>query len=59
MDNNLKVINILRYDGESVNLNNQCMSHTVFQKNEVLEVLIYNNMIVIAPALPQDNTCNN
>ena len=59
MENNLKAINVIRYNGESINLDNQCISHTTFHKNEILEISFYGNMIVIAPALPQDNTCDN
>jgi hypothetical protein len=54
-DNTLKAINLINYNGMSINLNDVCMSHTVFQKGQVLEVAIYEDMIVIVPALSQDN----
>lgn len=58
-NNNLKAINIIHFDGNSINLNNVCTSHTIFQKGQVLEVAIYNDMIVIVPALPLDNSAGN
>lgn len=54
MDNKLKAINLIRYDGSSINLNDVCMSHTIFQKDQILEATIYNNMIVIVPAISDD-----
>lgn len=54
MDNKLKAINLIRYDGSSINLNYVCMSHTIFQKDQILEATIYNNMIVIVPAISDD-----
>ena len=50
-DTNLKLINIIHFNGKSINLNNLCMSHTNFLQDEVLEALIYNDMIVIIPAI--------
>lgn len=58
-NNNLKAINIINYNGMSINLNDLCMSHTNFQSGQVLEAAIYENMIVIAPALSQDKTIEN
>ncbi|CUX71803.1 hypothetical protein BN3590_04475 [Clostridium sp. C105KSO15] len=52
-DNNLKAINIIQYNGSSICLNNQCMSHTNFQIGEVLEVAIFEDMIKITPALKE------
>jgi len=42
---NLKAINLINYNGISINLNDVCMSHTVFLKGQVLEVAIYEDMI--------------
>lgn len=53
-DNSLKAINLINYNGTSINLNEVCMSHTVFQKGQVLEVSIYGDMVVIAPAILPD-----
>jgi hypothetical protein len=50
-DTNLKVINVIQYNGKSINLNSLCMSHTFFQKGEILEATIYNDTIVIKPAI--------
>ena len=58
-NNNLKAINIINYNGMSINLNDLCMSHTNLQSGQVLEAAIYENMIVIAPALSQDKTIEN
>ena len=54
-NNNLKAINIINYNGMSINLNDLCMSHTNFHSGQVLEASIYEDMIVIAPALSHDN----
>ncbi len=53
-NNNLKAINIIHFDGKSICLNDVCMSHTVFQKGQILQASIYGDMIVITPALSQD-----
>jgi len=53
-NNNLKAINLINYNGMSINLNDVCMSHTVFQKGQILQASIYGDMIVITPALSQD-----
>lgn len=58
-DNNLKVINIIHFDGKSINLNNTCISHTIFMQGQVIEAIIYNDMIVIKPALLQDKATGN
>lgn len=50
-DTNLKSINVIKYNGKSVDLNSLCMSHTSFQQEQILEAYIYNDMIVIAPAM--------
>ena len=50
-NSNLKAINVIRYNGTSINLNNLCMNHTNFQPEQILEVFIYNDMIVIKPAI--------
>ena len=57
--NYLKAINIIHFDGKSINLNNVCMSHTAFQKDQVLEAAIYEDMIVIVPALSKNNGAEN
>jgi len=36
-----------------------CMSRTIFQKGQVLEVAIYDDMIVIVPAISRDNGAGN
>ncbi len=54
-DNNLKAINIIHFDGKSINLNDVCISHTNFRPEQVLEVAIYGDMIVITPVILQDN----
>lgn len=46
-NNNLKAIIIIHFDGKSINLNYVCMSHTIFQKGQILEAAIYGDMIVI------------
>lgn len=51
MDNILKAINLTRYNGESIYLTNSCMSHTNFHQGQVLHMEIYENMILILPAL--------
>lgn len=50
-DNSLKAINVIHYNGSSIGLNNLCMSHTNFQSGEILEIAIYEDMIMIIPAL--------
>ncbi len=35
VNNNLKAINIIHFDGKSINLNDVCMSHTVFPKGQI------------------------
>lgn len=57
-DNSLKAINIINYNGKSINLNDLCMSHTNFQSGQVLEAAIYGNMIVIRPALSSETLKN-
>ena len=49
-DNTLKSINVIPYNGKSINLNALCMSHTNFKPGQILEAAIYGNMIVITPA---------
>ena len=49
-DNKLKAINVIPYNGKSINLNDLCMSHTNFKPGQILETAIYGNMIVITPA---------
>lgn len=48
-DTNLKSINVIKYNGKSVDLNSLCMSHTNFQQEQILEAFIYNDTIVISP----------
>lgn len=57
-DTNLKVINVIQYNGKSVNLNYLCMSHTIFLKGEILEASIYNDTIVIKPAISHPKLTN-
>ena len=52
-NNNLKAINVIHYNGKSINLNFECMSHTSFQQGQVLEALVYGNMIIIKPAIEE------
>lgn len=49
-DNTLKAINVIPFNGKSINLNDLCMSHTNFKPGQILEAAIYGNMIVITPA---------
>ncbi len=49
-DNTLRSINIIHFNGNSINLNDTCMSHTIFQQGQILEAAIYENMIIITPA---------
>ena len=49
-DNTLRAINIIHFNGNSINLNDTCMSHTIFQSGQILEAAIYGNMIIITPA---------
>lgn len=58
-DNNLKLINIIHYNGSSIVLNEVCMSHTDFQKGQVLQAAVYGDMIVITPAVIESNIKNN
>lgn len=55
-DNSLKAINVIHYDGISINLNETCMSYTNFQPNQVLEAAIYGDMIVITTAIKNNPT---
>lgn len=55
-DNSLKAINVIHYDGISINLNETCMSYTNFQPNQVLEAAIYGDMIVITAAIKNNPT---
>ncbi len=55
-DTNLKLINVIHFNGKSINLNSLCMSHTNFQQGQILEALIYNDMIVIIPAISHQLT---
>jgi hypothetical protein len=57
-DTNLKSINVIKYNGKSVDLNSLCMSHTNFQPEQILEAFIYNDMIVIAPAMLNTQPAN-
>lgn len=52
-DNSLKAINLIKYNGISINLNIECVSHTCFQQGQVLEASIYGNMIIIKPAIEE------
>lgn len=58
-DNNLKLINIIHYNGSSIVLNEVCMSRTDFQKGQVLQAAVYGDMIVITPAVIESNIKNN
>lgn len=53
MDNNLKSINLFRFNGVSININDKCISHTNFHPGQVLEAAIYENMIVITHAIEE------
>lgn len=55
-DTNLKLINVIHFNGKSINLNSLCMSHTNFQQEQILEALFYNDMIVIIPAISHQST---
>ena len=53
MNNNnniLRAINVINFNGNSIHLNDLCMSHTSFQKGQILEAAIYGDMIVITTA---------
>lgn len=52
-DNNLKTINLTRYNGSSINLIGTYMSGVNFHKGQVLQTMIYGDMIVITPAIPE------
>ena len=56
-DNILKAINVINFNGNSINLNDLCMSHTNFKQGQILEAAIYGDMILITPAL-KENTKN-
>lgn len=56
--NNLKAINVINFNGKSINLNEVCMSHTIFQPGQILEAAIYGNMIVITPAVLDNKQSN-
>jgi hypothetical protein len=58
-NNNLKAINLINYNGRSINLNEVCMSYTNFNPGQILEAVIYDDMIVIVPALSQNNGAEN
>lgn len=49
-DNTLRAINVINFNGNSIHLNDLCMSHTNFKPGQILEAAIYGNMIVITPA---------
>jgi hypothetical protein len=50
-DNTLKAIYVVNFNGNSIHLNNLCMSHTNFLKGEVLKALIYYDIVVITPSM--------
>lgn len=52
-DNTLKAINVIPYNGKSINLNDLCLSHTNFKTGQILEAIIYGDMILIAPAFKE------
>lgn len=58
-DNNLKTINLTRYNGSSINLIGAYMSDTNFHKGQVLQTMIYGNMIVIIPAISETSEIQN
>lgn len=58
-NNNLKAINLINYNGRSINLNEVCMSYTNFNPGQILEAVIYDDMILIVPALSHDNNEEN
>ena len=51
IDNTLKAIYVITFKGNSIYLNNLCMSHTNFLKDEVLKALIYYDIVVITPSM--------
>jgi hypothetical protein len=55
-DNTLKAINVIPYNGKSINLNDLCMSYTNFQPNQVLEAAVHGDMIVITTAIKNNLT---
>lgn len=57
-DNNLKLINVIHYNGSSIFLNDVCMSHTNFQLGQVLQAAVFGDMIVITPAIIEESTGN-
>jgi hypothetical protein len=57
-DTNLKSINVIKYNGKSVDLNSLCMSYTNFQQEQILEAFIYHDMIVITPAMVNAQPAN-
>lgn len=52
-DNTIKAINIIPYIGKSINLNDLCLSHTNFKTGQILEAIIYGDMILIASAFKE------
>lgn len=56
--NYLKAINVMHFNGKSINLNEVCMSHTIFQPGQILEAAIYGDMIVITPAVLNNKKSN-
>ena len=59
MDNNtLNAINSINYNGRSINLNVVCMSYTNFNPGQILEAVIYDDMIVRKPVLSSEYTIN-
>ena len=57
-NNNLNAISLINYNGRSINLNEVCMSYTNFNPGQILEAIIYNDMIVIRPALSSETLKN-
>jgi len=57
-NNCLKAINLIHFDGKSISLNDVCMSHTIFQENQVLQAAIYGDMIVITSAITEGEKGN-
>lgn len=57
-DNNLKLINVIHYNGSSIVLNEVCMSHTNFQQGQVLQAVVYGDMILITPATIEESIGN-
>lgn len=57
-DNNLKLINVIHYNGSSIVLSEVCMSRTNFQQGQVLQAAVYGDMIVITPAIIEESIGN-